>query len=148
MKSLAALKPISCCLACRIWAMKERKSDDPFTRETPEADLSVYKVTLFCTGLYSATCEFTSQSKMICPLLLMFWNPAYFGVVAFLLQGHGEQSTVVTHYLVVFELICWNWSAVSSYSLLADTCCSFCSREVFKPDQTITGIYWNEIFFP
>lgn len=110
--------------------------------------VSVCKVTLLCTGLWSATCEFTSQSKIICLLLLMIWNPAYFGVVAFLLQGHAEQSTVLTHHLVVFELICWNWSTISSYSLHADTCCSFCSREVFKPDQTN---YWNLlkwIFFP
>lgn len=100
----------------------------------------VCKVTLLCTGLWSATCELTSQSKIICLLFLMIWNPAYFGVVAFLLQGHAEQSTVLTHHLVVFELICWNWSTISSYSLHADTCCSFCSREVFKPDQTN---YWN-----
>lgn len=102
--------------------------------------VSVCKLTLLCTGLWSPTCEFTSQSKIICLLLFMFWNPAYFDVVAFLLQGHAEQSIVLTHHLVVFELICWNWSTISSYSLLADTCCSFCSREVFKPDQTN---YWN-----
>lgn len=102
--------------------------------------VSVCKLPLLCIGLWSPTCEFTSQSKIICLLLFMFWNPAYFDVVAFLLQGHAEQRIVLTHHLVVFELICWNWSTISSYSLLADTCCSFCSREVFKPDQTN---YWN-----
>lgn len=119
--------------------MKEQKSDGPFTGKLQRL-IYVCKLTLLCTGLCSATCEFTSQSKMICLLLSMFWNPACFGVVALFLQGHAEQSTVLTHHLVVFELICWNWSAITSHSLLADTCCSFCSREVFKPDQTN---YWN-----
>lgn len=88
--------------------MKEQKPDGPLTRENPEADLSVSKLTLLCTVLCSATCEFTSQCKITHLLLSVFRNATYFAVVAFLLQGHADLRTVLTRYLVVFKLICWN----------------------------------------
>lgn len=110
--------------------------------------VSVCKVTLLCTGLWSASCEFTSQSKIICLLLLMFWNPAYFGVVAFLLQGHAEQSTVLTHPLVVFELICWNWSTISSYLCLQTLVAVSAIEKCLNQTKLITEIYWNGFFFP
>lgn len=112
--------------------------------------VSVCKLTLLCAGLWSATCEFTSQSKIICLLLFMFWNPAYFGVVAFLLQGHAEQSTVLTHHLVVFELIYWNWSTHQFLLFACRHLLQFLQvlRKCLNQTKLITGIYWNGVFSP
>lgn len=121
--------------------------------------ISLCKLTLLCTGLWSATCEFTSQSKTICLLLFMFWNPTYFGVVAFLLQGHAEQSIVVaslgsvwTHLL---ELICHQFLVSACRHLLQ----FLQQRSVWtRPNQLLQstetdcfslkwGITWNS-FYP
>lgn len=71
--------------------------------ENQEADLSLslnLSLKMLFEGLYSATCVFTSltsQCKMTCFLIFVFWNPAYFTAVAFLLQEHAGLSAVLAH---------------------------------------------------
>ena len=74
----------------------------------------------------------------------LFWNPAYFAVVAFLLHGYADLSAVLTHYLVVFKLVCWNWNWESDLPSLPALCLqelvALPATEQFKPDQTD---HWN-----
>lgn len=122
--------------------------------ENQEADLSLslnFSLKMLCEGLYIATCVFTSltsQCKMTCLLILVFWNPTYFTAVAFLLQEHaGSECSVSTW------LICWNWNQECFLpsipaQLLQEFSVAPATERCLNQTKLMVGIYQNGEFFP